>query len=254
MGRMARYLLAAFRAQPDIEARVLDSWTRAVLENAILLSWQSVAIVRLLRARRSRTSRTSICRSVAALRKLVLLRAAGLLGVPTILHLHGSEFAVFCDQLSPRLRGILVRTMARAARIVVIGSFWRQFLVQVSASTTQRSSSWPTAFPSRSARSQSRRHDGPCRIVYLGLLGRRKGTSDLLQALASPRLRDMRWDAVIAGNGDVDAFRAEAAAAGIADRVDLSPAGSDPRKPRRCSPRPGYSSCPHTTKVFQSPS
>jgi glycosyltransferase involved in cell wall biosynthesis len=61
--------------------------------------------------------------------------------------------------------------------------------------------------------------DGPCRIVYLGALGRRKGTSDLLQALASPRLRDLKWDAVIAGNGDVDAFRAEAAEAGIAGRV-----------------------------------
>ena len=61
--------------------------------------------------------------------------------------------------------------------------------------------------------------DGSCRIVYLGLLGPRKGTSDLLQALASPPLRPLQWDAVIAGNGEVDAFRAEAAALGLADRV-----------------------------------
>jgi glycosyltransferase involved in cell wall biosynthesis len=61
--------------------------------------------------------------------------------------------------------------------------------------------------------------DTPCCILYLGALGRRKGTADLLHALASPRLRGMRWNAVIAGNGDVDSFRNQAAALGIADRV-----------------------------------
>jgi glycosyltransferase involved in cell wall biosynthesis len=72
----------------------------------------------------------------------------------------------------------------------------------------------PTALPQN-------RGEGSCRIVYLGALGSRKGTSDLLRALASPRLRGLQWDAVIAGNGDLDAFRAEAAALGIADRVAL---------------------------------
>ena len=120
----------------------------------------------------------------------------------------------------------MVATMGRAARIVVIGTFWRQFLVQDLGIDERKVVVVPNGVPlpplPQSAQPDAAAGapaDAPCRILYLGALGRRKGTSDLLQALASPRLRDVRWDAVIAGNGDVDSFRKEAAALGIADRV-----------------------------------
>jgi glycosyltransferase involved in cell wall biosynthesis len=157
----------------------------------------------------------------SALRKLVLLRVAGFLGVPTILHLHGSEFAVFAERLSPRLRAMLVASMTRAARIVVIGSFWRQFLMEGLGIEEAKVVVVPNGVPLPVTPPPSPA-DSPCRIVYLGALGRRKGTSDLLRALATPRLKDLRWEAVIAGNGEVNAFRAEAAALGIADRVHFT--------------------------------
>jgi glycosyltransferase involved in cell wall biosynthesis len=227
MGRMARYLREAFRSHADIEIRVLDPygpgpfWKMPFYFLASLIG-VSVACVR------GRVDVTHIHMAFggSALRKLVLLRVAGLLGVPTILHLHGSEFAVFCERLSPRLRAALVGSMARAARIVVIGEFWRQFLVESLAIDACKivvvANGVPLPVMPPLVMSPPGRADAPCRIVYLGALGRRKGTSDLLQALASSRLRDLRWDAVIAGNGDVDGFRLEAAALGIAERVDFT--------------------------------
>ncbi len=117
----------------------------------------------------------------------------------------------------------MVATMGRAARIVVIGTFWRQFLVQDLGIDAGKVVIVPNGVPlpsmPRSAQASDRPIDAPCRILYLGALGRRKGTSDLLQALASPRLCTMQWDAVIAGNGDVDSFRKEAEALSLADRV-----------------------------------
>ncbi len=184
MGRMARYLLAAFRACPDIEMRVLDSYGPGPF-------WQMPCyflhclFALALACVRGRVDVTHIHMAFggSAFRKLVLLRAAALFGVPTVLHLHGSEFAVFCERLSPRRRALLVRSMARAARIVVIGQFWRQFLVErlgIDAAkivVVANGVPLPALPPPPPA-------GAPCRIVYLGALGRRKGTSDLLHALA----------------------------------------------------------------------
>jgi glycosyltransferase involved in cell wall biosynthesis len=219
MGRMARYLIEAFRAHAGIEMQVLDSygpgpfWKMPFYFLACLFSL-AIAGMR----RRVDVAHIHMAFGGSAVRKLVLLRAAGLFRVPTVLHLHGSEFAVFCERLSPRLRAALVRNMARAARIVVIGSFWRQFLVEDLGIDANRIVVVANGVP-LPQKPQPLGPEGPCRIVYLGALGRRKGTSDLLQALASPRLHSLQWQAVIAGNGEVEAFRAEAQALGLANRV-----------------------------------
>jgi glycosyltransferase involved in cell wall biosynthesis len=221
MGRMARYLLAAFHGLPDVEVRVLDSYGQGTFWK-MPFHFLGCLISLSVACARGRVDVTHIHMSFggSAVRKLVLMRVAGFFNVPTILHVHGSEFAVFSDRLSPRLRGILAREMARAARIIVIGRFWRQYLAErlkieeCKVIVVANGVPLPIAMPQNHG-------DGSCRIVYLGVLGSRKGTSDLLRALASPRLRVLRWDAVIAGNGDLDVFRAEAAALGIADRVAL---------------------------------
>ncbi len=221
MGRMARYLLTAFHTQPDIEMRVLNSYgpgTFWKMPFYFLCCLTSLFIA----CARGHVDITHIHMSFggSAVRKLALMRVAGFFSVPTILHLHGSEFAVFGDRLSPRLRGILAEQMARAARIIVIGQFWQQYLVERLGIDDCKVIVVANGVPLPPAMSQHRK-DGACRLVYLGALGSRKGTSDLLRALASPRLRSLQWDAVIAGNGDVAAFRAEAAALGVADRVAL---------------------------------
>ncbi len=225
MGRMARYLFAAF--QPlDVEIRAVDSygpgpfWRMPFRFVASLISL-SVACAR----RQVDVTHIHMAFGGSTLRKLVLLRVAGFFRIPTILHLHGSEFAVFCDRLSPRLRALMVATMARAARIVVIGSFWRQFLVQDLGIEAQKVVVIPNGVPlpplARSAEPADGPLAAPCRILYLGALGRRKGTADLLQALASPRMRALQWDAVVAGNGDAAGFRSQAVALGVDERVSF---------------------------------
>ena len=221
MGRMARYFLAAFRCMPDLEVRVLDPYGPGTFWKMPFYFLGSLVSLSVACAR-GRVDVTHIHMSFggSAVRKLALMRVAAFFSVPTILHVHGSEFAVFGDRLSPRLRGILAREMARATRLVVIGRFWRQYLVERLEIEDRKVIVVANGVPLPTACPPSR-SDRSCRIVYLGALGSRKGTSDLLRALASPRLRVLQWDAVIAGNGDLDAFRAEAAALGIADRVAL---------------------------------
>ena len=58
-------------------------------------------------------------------------------------------------------------------------------------------------------------------ILFLGRLSARKGVPDLLAALARPAMASLAWSAVLAGDGPVEEFRAEAAALGLSGRVTM---------------------------------
>ena len=64
-------------------------------------------------------------------------------------------------------------------------------------------------------------HAASSRIVFLGQIGERKGVPDLLAAFQTPRLLARSWTATVAGDGEVDEFRAAVAKAGLQDRVSM---------------------------------
>jgi glycosyltransferase involved in cell wall biosynthesis len=55
----------------------------------------------------------------------------------------------------------------------------------------------------------------------LGELGPRKGTPELIAALATPELRNEEWTAILAGNGPVEHFREVVASLQLSDRIQL---------------------------------
>ncbi|OAF13576.1 hypothetical protein AYJ54_43380 [Bradyrhizobium centrolobii] len=62
--------------------------------------------------------------------------------------------------------------------------------------------------------------NGPVRISFLGELGKRKGTPQLVEALG--RLDDgLDWTATIAGNGQIQETKSRAEQLGIGDRVKV---------------------------------
>jgi glycosyltransferase involved in cell wall biosynthesis len=154
------------------------------------------------------------------LRKLLLMWLARAFHIPALLHIHGSEFIPFCESLGPRSRGLLVGSLSRASRIVVIGDYWRRYLVESLGVPAEIVTVVHNAVP-LPAPPAPRAASPRCRIVALGLLGSRKGTPELLAALAAPAMRELDWEAVIAGNGEVEASRERAATLGLADQVQI---------------------------------
>ena len=61
----------------------------------------------------------------------------------------------------------------------------------------------------------------PCHLLFLGHLSARKGVPDLLQALASPTMKHLRWRATLAGGGPIDEFRNLAEDLGILERLSF---------------------------------
>lgn len=149
-------------------------------------------------------------------RKLGVAGAARLTGTVTVLHLHGALYRDFWGKASPRLSRAITRMFDRAGRVVVLGRVWRDFVrgkapdahVVILPNATRR----PTL--------QRTPSGDTVRLLFLGRLGERKGSRDLVAALA--RLSGLaNWQATLAGDGDVSDTRARIDAHGLGDRVTV---------------------------------
>jgi len=220
MGRMAVYLTRRFAKDATLRVRVLDSYGPGPFWQMPFYFCRCAAelVIACLRGRVD-VAHIHMSFGGSALRKLALLRLAALFGVPGVLHLHGSEFAQFHQRLSPILARALVASMNKAAKIVVIGRYWQDYLITKLAIDPRRIAIIHNGVPLPAERPAATRSG--CRIVYLGALGQRKGTADLLTALASPAMAGLDWHADIAGNGDVAAYQAQTTKLGLEDRVSL---------------------------------
>jgi glycosyltransferase involved in cell wall biosynthesis len=222
MGRMALYLTQEFqRAHPDVEVRVFDSYgpgRAALMPFYFVKCFVTVAILCLVRP--PDVIHLNLAAHGSTVRKLLLMWLARAFRVPTLLHIHASKFIPFCESLGPRSRRLLVASLSRASCIVVIGDYWRRYIVETLGVPATIVTVIHNAVPLPERRA-ARTGGGLCRIVVLGLLGPRKGTPELLDALAAPAMRELPWEAVIAGNGDVEVSRQRAAALGLTDRVQI---------------------------------
>jgi glycosyltransferase involved in cell wall biosynthesis len=222
MGRMAQYLIGEFQQRhPALRVRILDSYgsgRTALMPFYFLRCF--VVLGALCLVRRPDIVHLNLAAHGSTLRKLLLMRLVRAFRIPTLLHIHASKFIPFCESLGPRSRRLLIGSLSQASRIVVIGEFWRRYLVDTLGVPTEIVTVIHNAVPLPALR--VRRVDSVrCRIVALGLLGPRKGTPELLDALAMPAMRDLDWEAVIAGNGTVDASRARAKTLGLVDRLEI---------------------------------
>lgn len=152
-------------------------------------------------------------------RKSVLARAARLLGIPYVVHLHGTDYLEFYRGANRHLRSEIDRMLQGSVRIIVLGRYWAEVVSDIAPSAADRIVILPNA-TATVPRSAERPTSGPVRIVFLGQLGQRKGSADLLKALAE--LQDLPgWHATLAGDGAVDETRHLANSLGLSDRVSI---------------------------------
>jgi len=156
---------------------------------------------------------------LSVLRKGLVVELGAAFDIPVILHLHGAEFVDYFRSLSSARRARVTRMMLKANRILVLGTFWRSFVVDELKIPADRVSVLHNAVPGPSA-VPSRPAEGTCRLLFLGVVGVRKGIETLLQALPLLPARTS-WHLDVAGNGNIEACRAEVSRLGVADRVTV---------------------------------
>ena len=219
---LVRYLADALPEKlPDLEIDVLDTYGPGAFW-AMPIGFFA-AVLRLITRRlsgRVDLLHIHMAHYGSAFRKAVLAAIAHTMHLPTIMHVHGSQFDDFFRGLNPVGRDLLTAVLRRCTRVVVLGSYWRDFMIREVGLDAHRVKLVQNGVPSVSIRSHKETPEAPA-LLMLGELGTRKGTPELIEALASSELRHRKWTATLAGNGAVDQYRASVASLGLSGRITL---------------------------------
>ena len=155
----------------------------------------------------------------SALRKGIVVWLGKRLGLPVLLHLHGSRMDEFLERLPLASERFVRRVLLGADRVIVVGEHWRRFVTERLAidpakiRVVANAAEGPGAMPSKGG--------NPCRLLFLGTLSARKGLPELLEALAAPRCAALPWRLAVAGGGDAGPWTRRAAATGLAERIEF---------------------------------
>ena len=212
----------SLRDEPKQDLEVRFATTRGqghIAKSALLMPIVGLRMMGRLLGRGPDVQHINLSSNGSALRKILIAWLARHLGIPYVLHLHGSGFREYWTG-APSFIAARIRAMfAHAARTLVLGQVWRNFILERVPEIADRITILPNAVPAPAAREA--RRDGPVVILFLGQVGPRKGVPQLVEALASLS-PDEDWVAIIAGNGQVEETRAEVARRGLAPRVRLT--------------------------------
>lgn len=151
-------------------------------------------------------------------RKTILAKLARGLGIPYVVHLHGTEYKEFYDGTNSWLRGEINRMLGGSSRIIVLGEFWASVIRDLHPASAHKIMILPNATVAPAASHALPQHRSSLQITFLGQLGRRKGSADLLRALGSIRHLP-GWTATVAGDGEIAAAKALAKQLGLDGHV-----------------------------------
>lgn len=150
-------------------------------------------------------------------RKSVYFVLSKFFRVPVIVHLHGGEFAVFYEKES----GLLARRFIRwvydhSDAVIVLSDTWKKWVASISENKNIFAIYNPIVLPKEIPNPSDRKKGS---VLFLGRLGKLKGTYDLVHALSQI---NSDWSATLSGDGDIDQIARLSAELGVSDRVSLT--------------------------------
>lgn len=153
-------------------------------------------------------------------RKGLILFAARLARVPTVLHFHAVSMEPWHARSNGLVRWALRQPFRAASVVVVLGERFRRWMVDELHVDPAKIDILHNGVASRAGSAAPRGLSaGPVEILFLGNLIERKGVSDLIAALAALPPETGDWRVVFAGGGDLDHYRALVEREGLSDRA-----------------------------------
>lgn len=148
-------------------------------------------------------------------RKALIARAAKRRSVPVVFHHHAAEFMLFYNALSKRAKAYVRETLELVDVNIVLSDAIKRDMSAIfpGARFEVLVNAVPT-LPCNPYSAASRD------IVFMGRLGERKGTFELIQAAAKvlPGLNDT-WSVLLCGDGDIERAVSLISELGVEDRV-----------------------------------
>ncbi len=150
-------------------------------------------------------------------RKFALASLGRCFGIPVILHLHGSETQQFYNSLPAFVQRLVSQQFAAAAVVFVLSESWRAFVLEVAPKAQVVVLPNYVGLPELAKKITT----GPkINVLFLGLVGERKGVYDLLPAFAEAVKNEPQLFLRIGGNGEVEKAQALVDELGLQAHVD----------------------------------
>ncbi|MFG1349878.1 glycosyltransferase family 4 protein [Xanthobacter autotrophicus] len=151
-------------------------------------------------------------------RKGLFASLARLFGVPVVLHLHGSEMKLFYASQPGFAKALIRRHLEKAVRVIVLSQSWKDFVGSIAPGAHITVVPNYTVVPPATDPALKRPQD----ILFLGLVGNRKGVFDLIPAFAEVHARFPDARLIIGGNGEVEKAAELVRSLGLGDSVVLA--------------------------------
>ncbi|SCP96235.1 glycosyltransferase family 4 protein [Anaerobium acetethylicum] len=119
-------------------------------------------------------------------------------GIPDIIHLHGSEFKKWYDSSNQKKQKEIRTLLKEASAFIVLGEKWNKVIKEIEPTTNTVVVNNTVHIPEETVKWAE-----PLNILFLGVLIKRKGVSDLLKAtkLLKDDLGNNKFKIIIAGSG-----------------------------------------------------
>jgi glycosyltransferase involved in cell wall biosynthesis len=136
-----------------------------------------------------------------------------------VLHLHDYDYGADYARRPAWMKRAVQRMFQGADQVVVLGQRDYQLATALLASDPKRVTILSNCVPDPGPRPEP--GSKPPLILFLGRLSARKGVPELLTALAHPAMQALEWSAVLAGDGPLEEYAAQAAEMGLSGRVRM---------------------------------
>lgn len=156
----------------------------------------------------------------SVIRKEIVARRAMMAGRNVVMHAHGSEYRLYWNALTEAQKRRRLRVLKRVSVLIVLGEIWRDFFVSIGVPSERiavlpNPVSVPDTTPNRDNRER-------ITFAFLGVIGKRKGAFDLLEAICSlPQKKREQCHFVLAGNGEVSRLRLLAETSKVSEVVTV---------------------------------
>jgi glycosyltransferase involved in cell wall biosynthesis len=138
-------------------------------------------------------------------RKAILCLPFRLRRVPSILHFHGAGFMSQYEAKGAITKNILRSFFASFTAVLCLSESWKNILIKTFDVT--RITVVPNAVPLPDKQARGRDLGGALRLLFLGLIGTRKGVFELLDAVEVLVAEGYNIEVAVGGNGDIEALR-----------------------------------------------
>lgn len=161
----------------------------------------------------------------STVRKCWLILVSKALGFPTVCQLHASSYPEFFGPLPRSVKSVICWSLRRCDMFLTLGTSWREFAIRDLGLASDRVRVVRCGVPGPDSRQfggpASKTLSDPLRVLFLGRLCERKGTPQLLEALALLSTRETAWRATVAGDGDIEVAMSTAKELLIDDCVEV---------------------------------